>query len=112
MNFVVNSGMKPEILQLTASPNPAVTNTNFLISYDRPGSECTFTIEVFDFMGHKLWSQSEMGSSSGLYVIPWNLTTGSGGRIGTGIYLYRCTLQCGESKEVSKTQKIIVLNNK
>ncbi|MBO4641293.1 MAG: type IX secretion system sortase PorU [Bacteroidaceae bacterium] len=112
MNFVVNPGMKPELLQLTANPNPAVTNTNFLITYDRPGSECTFTIDVFDFMGRKLWTQSETGNSSGLYVIPWNLTTGSGGRVGTGIYLYRCTLQCGESKEVSKTQKIIVLNNK
>ncbi len=112
LNFVVNPSLKPELLQLTASPNPAVTNTNFLITYDRPGSECTFTIDVYDFMGRRLWTQSETGSSNGLYVIPWNLTTGSGGRVGTGIYLYRCTLQCGQSKEVSKTQKIIVLNNK
>ena len=70
-------------------------------------------MEVFDFAGRRLWSHSETGTTStGLYSIPWNLTTGGGSRLGSGIYLCRCTMQCDRSKRVSRTQKIIVLNNK
>lgn len=113
LHFVVNSRMKPQLMQLTASPMPAVDNTTFMVAYDRPGADCTFTLEVFDFSGRKLWTHSATTSTStGLYTVPWNLTTSQGGRLGSGIYLYRCTLQCGASKEVSKTQKIVVLNNK
>lgn len=113
LSFVVNPALKPDLEQLSATPNPAINQTTFLIAYDRPGAECTFTLEVFDFMGRCLWSHTETGSSdTGLYRIPWNLCTGEGGRLGSGIYLYRCTLQSGASKKVTKTQKIIVLNNK
>ncbi len=113
MDFVVDTSMKPELLQLTASQNPATTSINFLISHDMPGSECTFTVDVYDFMGQRLWSTTQTGSSStGVYSIPWNLTTGAGGRLGSGVYFYRCQMQCGNSKKDSKTQKIIVLNNK
>lgn len=112
LNFKVNPSMKPHVLNLAASQNPALTSTNFLISYDRPGSECTFTVEVFDFAGRRMWAHTEQGSSAGVYSIPWDLTMGAGGKLRSGVYLYRATLQCGESKEVSKTQKIIVLNNK
>ena len=113
LNFVVNSRLKPQLMQLSASPVPAVESTTFLVSYDRPGADCTFLLEVFDFSGRKLWSHTATTSTpTGLYAVPWNLTTSQGGRLGSGIYLYRCTLQCGSAKEVSKTQKIVVLNNK
>ena len=113
LSFVVNPSLRPDLVQIAARPNPAVSTTNFILSYNRPGSECTFTIDVFDFAGRRLWSHTETGSSaSGVYAIPWNLSTGSGGRLGSGVYLYRCTLQCGESKQVTESQKIIVLNNK
>ena len=112
LQFKVNPALKPHVLQLAASQNPALTHTNFLISYDRPGSLCTFTVEVFDFAGRLMWSHTEQGSSVGTYSIPWDLSMGAGGKLRSGVYLYRATLQTGESKEVSKTQKIIVLNNK
>lgn len=113
LSFKVNSALKPEMLSLSASQNPAVTSTNFLISYDLPGSECTFTLDVYDFAGHRMWSTTQTGSSpSGLYSIPWNLVSGSGGRLSTGVYFYRCRLQSGSSNYVSKTQKIVIINNK
>ena len=113
LDFVVNSKLKPQIMQLSASPSPAVDNTTFLIACDRPGADCTFVLEVFDFSGRKLWSHTATASSaSGIYSVPWNLSTAAGGRLGSGIYLYRCTLTSGASKEVSKTQKLVILNNK
>ena len=113
LDFLVDPALKPQVLQLSASQNPATTATNFLVSYSLPGAECTFTIDVYDFMGRRLWTQTETGSSNAaLYSIPWNLCTSAGGRLGSGIYFYRCTVQSAESRRVSETQKIIILNNK
>ncbi len=113
LDFVVDSSLKPHIMQLTASPNPATVSTTFIVSHDRPGATCTFTLDVFDFAGRRLYTHTETGSSSsGVYRIPWDLTTQSGGKLGSGVYLCRCQMQCDGSKRVSKTQKIIVINNK
>lgn len=113
LGFVVDTALKPQVFHLSASQNPATTATNFLVSYSLPGAECTFTIDVYDFMGRRLWTQTETGSSnSATYSIPWNLCTSAGGRLGSGIYLYRCTIQSGDSRKVSEAQKIIILNNK
>ena len=80
-----------------------------MLTYDRPGSTCEFTIEVTDFTGRLLWQRSLTGSSSsGLYVIPWDLTTGAGNAVHNGIYLCRAHIRCDESKEVTKTCKLII----
>ena len=113
LDFVVDPTVAPNIFSLTASQNPARTSTNFLISYDLAGSDCEFTLEVFDFSGRRVWYHQEQGSSSGgLYTIPWNLCTNAGAKLFTGIYFYRCQMTSGDSKKVSKTQKIVILNNK
>ncbi len=113
LDFVVDSDLATNILRLTASQNPASTTTNFMLSYDMPGSECDFIFEVFDFSGRCIWRHDETSSNdSGICVVTWNLCNGMGTKIGAGIYLYRCQVRCGESKWVSETQKIIVRNNK
>lgn len=113
LNFVVDNGQPTNILRLMASQNPAVTSTNFMVSFDLPGSECDFIIEVFDFSGRRIWMHEESSTGErGIFSVTWNLTNGAGAKIGTGIYLYRCLVKCGQSKWTSKTQKIIVRNNK
>ncbi len=109
LDFTVNSSLKMHLLDLTTSINPARTQTAFLLTYDRPGCTCEFTIEVFDFAGRLLWTHTETGSNAnGLYSVPWNLTTGSGFPLGSGIYLYRAHVRCDESDEVTKTRKLII----
>lgn len=113
LDFVVDNTMATDILHMVASQNPATTGTNFMISYDLPGSECDFIVEVFDFSGRRIWMHEEKASEpSGVYSVAWNLTNGAGSRVGTGIYLYRCSVRCGDSKWTTKAQKIVVLNNK
>ena len=113
LDFVVDPSVAPNMFNLGVSQNPARTSTNFLISYDMAGTECTFTLEVFNFAGQRVWFHQEQGSSpSGLYTIPWNLCTNAGAKLFTGVYVYRCQMSCGDSKKVSKAQKIIILNNK
>lgn len=113
LHFVVDEEYKPQLLQLSATQNPATTSTHFRILHNLPGAECTITIDVFDFAGRRVWTTTQTGGNgTNVYEIPWNLCTPAGGRLGTGIYLYRCTLQNGKSKKVSDTQKIIIQNNK
>lgn len=113
LDFVVDNSVETNIMNLMASQNPATTSTNFLITYDLPGSECNFFVEVFDFSGRRVWIHEEDASgTNGIYSVAWDLTNGAGAKVGTGIYLYRCRVKCGDSKWTSKTQKIVVLNNK
>ena len=113
LDFVVDDGMATNIVRLMASQNPAITSTNFMVSYDLPGSDCDFVVEVFDFSGRCIWKHEESSSGErGVYTVTWNLTNGAGAKVDTGIYLYRCRVRCGQSKWTSKTQKIMVWNNK
>ena len=113
LDFVVDDGMKTNIMRLMASQNPAVTSTNFMVSVDLPGSECDYVIEVFDFSGRCVWKHEDSASGEGgIYTVTWNLTNGAGAKVDTGIYLYRCQVRCGKSNWTSKTQKIMVRNNK
>ena len=113
LNFVVDDGMATNILRLMASQNPAINSTNFMVSYDMPGSDCDFVVEVFDFSGRLIWSHEESSSGEqGIYTVTWDLRNGAGAKVDSGIYLYRCRVRCGQSKWTSKTQKIIVRNNK
>ncbi len=113
LDFVVDNSLKPNILSIVATQNPAITTTNFLVSHDRAGSDCDIQIEVFNFAGQRMWVHRErQTSASGTGIVPWNLANNSGGRLSAGIYFYRVTLSCNGSKEVSKTQKIIINGNK
>lgn len=113
LDFVVDDGLKTNIMRLMASQNPAITSTNFMVSVDLPGSECDFVIEVFDFSGRCIWRHEDSTSGeNGIYTVTWNLTNGAGAKVDTGIYLYRCRVRCGNSNWTSKTQKIMVRNNK
>ena len=112
-DFNVDSSLLPEMISMTCSENPAREQTTFFIYYDRPGTPCDFMLEVFDFAGRKLWTHTETGTtSSGVYPIKWNLTTSTGMPLSTGVYLYRVSVSTGESKHVSRTNKIVVLRNK
>ena len=114
LSFHVDPTKQVNVLNLTASVNPATTQTTFVLDYDRPGSPCLFTLEVFDFTGRVLWNHTETSANANsVYTVPWNLTTGSGFPLGTGVYLYRARVRCDESKEVTtKAKKLIVKNLK
>lgn len=109
--FEVDETLVPQLVDVTASANPAKQSTTFLVNYNKlPESTCRFKLEVFDFVGCLLWTHVEEGTSStGVYPVQWNLTTSSGMPLGTGVYLYRVSVETDKSRAVSKTNKIIVL---
>ena len=112
LDFTVVKGLVPTIFSVAASRNPATTSTSFIINHNFRGSDLYVIIDVFDMSGRLLWSHSEQGTSdTNNYTIDWNLTTGDGKRLQTGVYLYRARVSSDGSAAASKAKKLIIINN-
>ena len=86
---------------VTCTQNPASTNTQFVITHDRPGSELKVTLDVFDLGGRQLWRQTDtVMATNNTVTIDWNLNVAGGSRLHTGLYLCRLTLNDGDSKTI------------
>ena len=86
---------------VTCTQNPACTNTQFVITHDRPGSELKVTLDVFDLGGRQLWRQTDtVKATNDTVTIDWNLNVAGGSRLHTGLYLCRLTLNDGDSQTV------------
>lgn len=86
---------------VTCTQNPASTNTQFVITHDRPGSELKVTLDVFDLGGRQLWQQTDtVMATNDTVTIDWNLNVAGGSRLHTGLYLCRLTLNDGDSKTI------------
>lgn len=110
LKFNVVKGLTPNLASISCTNNPAKTNTTFIVNHDRGGSNVDVLIEVFDMSGRLLWSHNESGvSATNTYTYTWDLCTDSGGRLQTGVYLYRVRLSSDGSGQVSKAKKLIVL---
>lgn len=113
LDFNVAGGLAPCIVSVGCTRNPATTSTAFRIVHDRRESYVDVRVEVFDMSGRTLWTHSESGvSADGVTEIDWDLTTGDGGRLGTGVYLYRVSVGSDGSSYTSQAKKLIVISNK
>ncbi|MCR4603062.1 MAG: type IX secretion system sortase PorU [Prevotella sp.] len=110
LRFRVVRGLEPNCFSVECTHNPATTYTTFVINHDRTGSQMDVELEVFDASGRLLWRKSETGlSTDNTYTLDWDLTTSSGSRLRTGVYLYRVLISTDGSSKASKAQKIIIL---
>jgi hypothetical protein len=113
LQFVVDSNYEPSLINVVCTKNPASTFTRFIVSHDRIGSQMDLKLEVFDPSGRVIWQRSESGvPTDQTYTIDWDLTTSNGGRLRTGVYLYRVSISSGGSSEASLAKKLIVIGNK
>lgn len=111
LKFNVVKGLKPSIASVSCSNNPAKTNTTFIVSHDRSGSNVDVVIEVFDISGRLLWQHDDnTQAESATYTYDWDLCTDNGGKLQSGIYLYRVRLTSEGKGEATKAKKLIVLN--
>lgn len=109
--FEVVEGLKPNLIDLYATPNPARAQVEFSLAHDRPESNLEVTIFVYDMTGKLLWNTTKQGSSElfKAYVVTWDLCDNGGRRLRPGVYLYRAAIRCNSSKEVTKANKLIIL---
>lgn len=112
LDFYVDSGLKPEIYDLTATNNPAREETYFLLSSNRPESQVDIDIYIYDMTGSRVWTYTEQGIIGDWledYTIHWNLCSDKGSRIRPGVYIYKAMISSENSKEATKAKKIIIL---
>ena len=112
LQFQVVRGLEPTLFSVECTKNPARTNTTFVLSHDRAGSQVDVVLEIFDASGRQLWRHAESGiAADQTYTIDWDLTTSGGHRLQTGVYFYRILLSCDGSTQASKAKKIVILKN-
>lgn len=109
--FEVVEGLKPYLFELTATPSPAREKVEFHLFHNRPESQVTVGIMVYDMMGRLHWKHQETGSSELFksYGISWDLTNNRGGRLRPGVYIYRAAISANGSKEATDAKKLIIL---
>ena len=115
VTFTVVPDLAPDFVELAVTPNPVHRGetVTFMLTHDRPQSEITVTIELFDFQGRILWSNTENAVCDGtIYTYAWDVTASGGQSIPTGVYLYRAKISSAGGSEQTKTQKMVILNNK
>ena len=109
--FEVAEGLKPNLIEMYAIPNPARDQVEFFLHHNRPESNLKVTVMVYDMTGKFLWSTEKSGSSElfKAYIVTWNLTDNGGRRLRPGVYLYRAAISTNNSKEATKANKLIIL---
>ncbi|MDL2277082.1 type IX secretion system sortase PorU [Parabacteroides sp. OttesenSCG-928-G07] len=110
-SFEVVAGLKPVLIELYATPNPAREQVKFYISHNRPETNMQINLRVYDLTGRLRWTHEETGSSELFksYIVNWDLNDNSGSRLRPGIYLYQAAVRTNNSKEATKANKMIIL---
>ena len=110
LDFVVKKSIQPNIVDVYATNNPARESTTFVVAHNFCGAELDLEIDIMDASGRLLWSASERETATtNTIAYKWNLTTDSGAKLNTGIYLYRIKLSSNGSSYASKTQKLLII---
>lgn len=110
IDFEVVKGLRPRILEVSTTHSPAHEQTTFVLAHDRPETEVTVGIEVFDFSGRMLWMhKEEIITPDNTYSLDWGLCASSGQPLATGVYLYRATVTSASGKSTSRTHKLTIL---
>lgn len=114
IEFFVEPGLAPKLFDIYSDANPASTQANFYIKHNRPDAELTVTLEIYNMLGHRIWTTTVTDRSDMFLSAPitWNLCTASGARVIRGIYLYRATVRAdGEEESTSEAKRIAVTGN-
>lgn len=113
LTFNVSRRLRPDIVSVACTDNPAKESTTFIIQHNRAGSTVDIVLDIMDMSGRLLWQYTEEGTSEGdTYTIDWDLTTDGGRRMQTGVYLYRVRLASDGSSYSSKAKKLVIIGNK
>lgn len=110
LDFFVEQGATPQIFDIFTDVNPASTEANFYLSHNRPDSRLTVTLDIYDMLGHRVWTTTVTDRSDMFLSAPihWDLTDMAGRRVTRGIYIYRATVTTDGQSVSSAAKRIAV----
>lgn len=107
-DFYVNVGKTPEIFDLLVSSSVR-DQAEFTIVNDRPQTNISVDLDVFDIMGRRVWHTSEQAfSTSTSYTFSWNLNE-SDSHLTPGIYIVRAGLSTSDGPKATTAKKFVVV---
>lgn len=110
LDFVVQNNIQPVMADVYVTNNPARENTTFVVNHTFLGANIDLDIEIMDASGRLLWNHSvNYPSASNTITYNWDLTTDSGAKLQTGIYLYRVKLGNNGSYSSTKARKLLII---
>ncbi len=108
IDFYVNNGEKPKIFSLHVN-SPVHDQALFTIENDRPQSNLTVNITVFDIAGREVYQTKETNfSSSSTYTFTWNLNE-SDSHLVPGVYLVKAGISTSDGPQSTEATKFFVL---
>ena len=109
LGFKVVPDLKPKFtIDVTASP--AIENTAFVITHDRPGQNANVTIQVCSSDGTLQWMTTKRDETgTGVTVVDWNLHGSSGHRMQPGLYIVRATVGTDGGGSSSASCKMVIV---
>ncbi len=109
LEFEVVNGLKPSLTEVNCI-SPATEQTTFFVTHDRPNSDVTVMLEVFDYAGGVLFkTEMEDRTGSGIYTYDWDLRDNAGASFESGVYIYRVSMSAEGGEYESKAGKIVIV---
>lgn len=110
LQFYVDPGLSPNVVNINATHNPAKTYTTFVITHDHIGSELRAMVDILDMSGRHLHTiESSDTPMTATMFVDWDLHTSTGAALQTGVYLYRVRLSDNGAVTTSKAKKLVVV---
>ncbi len=110
IDFYVNNGEKPKIYSLLVN-SPVSDQAVFTIENDRPQTNLTVGIKVYDISGRLLYQTKETNfSSSSSYSFVWNLNE-SDSHLVPGIYIVKASISTSDGPQATESKKFIVVRH-
>lgn len=109
LEFEVVNGLKPSLTEVNCI-SPATEQTTFFVTHDRPNSDVSVMLEVFDYAGGVLFkTEMEDRTGSGIYTYDWDLRDNAGASFKSGVYIYRVSMSAEGGEYESKAGKIVIV---
>jgi len=108
IEFYVNNGEKPKIFSLYVN-SPVHDTALFTIENDRPQSDLTVHIKVYDIAGREVYNTKETNfSSSSTYTFSWNLNE-TDSHLVPGVYLVKAGISTSDGPQSTEAVKFFVV---
>lgn len=111
IEFYVNNGEKPKIFSLNVN---IATNDEvlFTIENDRPQTNMTVHLEIYDISGRMLYKTSAKDfNSSSTYTFSWNMSEHDSHLV-PGVYIVKAGISTADGPKATEAKKFIVVRHK
>ena len=111
IDFYVNTGAKPKIFSLDIN-TPTSDNVLFTISNDRPQTNLTISLQIYDVSGRLIYRTSETQfSPTTSYTFNWNMNENESHLV-PGVYIVKAGISTANGPIATETKKFVIVRKK